>query len=75
MLFRSRRRQKPREETPETGIHRNVCPFCQCGQLFAEREALANDDDNTGRSTDEGDDKDTDSEMGSLESLEDVQLS
>ena len=46
-----------------SGIHQNVCPFCQCRRLFAGRDALDNDDN---RSLDEGD-EDADWEMGSLE--------
>jgi hypothetical protein len=62
------RRQKLGEEKVEKqilGIHQSICPFCQCG-----REALVTNDDNSSvnrSQSDEGDDKDADSEMGSLE--------
>ena len=41
-----RRQERSQEGTPETGIHQDVCPFCQCGHFNPRSEAPVNNDDN-----------------------------
>ena len=49
---------------PASGIHQNVCPYCQCGQLYPGREAMA---DNRSVLDEVDDITEADSEMGSSE--------
>ena len=68
------REEKLENQLEIIGIHRNVCPYCQCGRLLpevTERETTVDDDHNGSAGVDDGDDKDADSERWGAMRIED----